>query len=62
MQGVFPVEGAVLVQFELFLHISPVLLGGVVLPLAFGTLKRDKLHRCLFSRHNKTPSRLKPEK
>jgi hypothetical protein len=61
MQGMFPIKGAILIQLQLFLHISPVFLGGIIFPLTFSTLKRDKLHRRLFSRHNKTPYPAKPE-
>jgi hypothetical protein len=32
------IMGAVLVELQLFLHIPPVFLGGIVLPLTLGTL------------------------
>jgi hypothetical protein len=52
MQGMFSVKRAVLFQFQLALGISPVLFGSIVFPLAFGTLKRDKFNRGLFTGHN----------
>jgi hypothetical protein len=55
MQGVLPVKWAVLVQFQFFLGVSPVFLGGVVLPLAFGTLQGDEFNRRLFACHISTP-------
>jgi hypothetical protein len=48
-----PVKGAILFQFQLFLGISPILFGCIVLPFTFRTLQGDKLHRRLFTRHNK---------
>jgi hypothetical protein len=51
----FAVERAVFFQFQLFLGIPPVFLGGVVLSFALGTLQGDKLNRRLFACHISTP-------
>jgi hypothetical protein len=47
----FPVKGAILIEFKFFLGIPPVLFGGVVFPLAFTALQGYQLHRRLFTRH-----------
>jgi hypothetical protein len=51
VQGVFPVEGTILVEFKFFLGISPVLFGGIVFPLTFTALQGYQFHRGLFTRH-----------
>jgi hypothetical protein len=51
MQSMLPVKGTILVEFQLFLGISPVFFGRVVPPLTFTALKRNELNRCLFARH-----------
>jgi hypothetical protein len=47
----FPVEGAILVEFKFFLGIPPVFFGGVIFPLTFTALQGHQFHRCLFARH-----------
>jgi hypothetical protein len=52
VQRVLSVERAVFVQFQLFLGIPPVFLGGVVSSFALGTLHGDDFNRRLLACHN----------
>jgi hypothetical protein len=51
MQGMLPVKRTILLKLKLFLGITPVLLGGIVLPFTLGTLERHQLHGGLFTGH-----------
>jgi hypothetical protein len=51
MDSMLPVKGAILAQFQLFLGIAPVFLGGIVLPLTFRALKRHQLNNLLLTSH-----------
>jgi hypothetical protein len=55
MQGMLPVEPAILVQFKLFLHIPAILLRGIIFSLAFGALKSNQLYRRFFCSHDLSP-------
>jgi hypothetical protein len=44
----FSVKGTVFIKLQFLLDIPPIFLGGVILPLAFGTLQGDKFNRRLF--------------
>jgi hypothetical protein len=54
VHGVFAVKRAILFKFQFFLHIPPVLAGGIVPPLALTALERDKFHNLFFARHSST--------
>jgi hypothetical protein len=48
MNRMFPVKGAILLEFQFFLGIPPVFFGGVILPLTFSALQSYQFHRCFF--------------
>jgi hypothetical protein len=48
----FPVKGTVLPQFQLFLGVSPVLMGGIVAAFTFAALKRHQFHHRFLACHN----------
>lgn len=52
MHGVLAVKRTILAQLKLCLGILAVLLGSIVLPLAFRTLHSDDFNRCLLG-HNR---------
>jgi hypothetical protein len=51
MQGMLPVKGAILLEFQFFLGIAPVFLGGIIPPLTFGALQGHQLHSGFFTGH-----------
>jgi hypothetical protein len=54
----FPVKGAIFAEFQFFLDIAPVFLGGIISPFTFAALQRYQVHRCLFACHtNLLPSK-----
>jgi hypothetical protein len=46
-----PVKGTIFVQFQLFLTIPPVFLGGIISPFTLAALERHQLHSLFFTRH-----------
>jgi hypothetical protein len=62
MERMFSVKRTILRKFKFFLRIPAVFFGGIVFPLTFTTLKRDKFHRRLFTCHKPSPSGLKSGK
>jgi hypothetical protein len=53
MERMFPVKGAIFVEFQLFLGIAPVFAGSIIPPLALTTLQSHQFHRSLLARHIK---------
>jgi hypothetical protein len=49
-----PVKGAIFAEFQLFLSIPPVFLGGIIAPFALSTLQGYQFHRSLFACHVST--------
>jgi hypothetical protein len=56
VKGMLPIKGTVLIQFQLFLGVPPILGGGVIPPLTFAALKRHQFHDLFLARHTPTPS------
>jgi hypothetical protein len=50
----FPVKGAVFLEFQLFLGIPPVFFGGIITPFALSALQGYQFHRGLFACHVST--------
>jgi hypothetical protein len=47
----FPVKGAIFVEFQFFLGIAPVFTGGVIPPFTLTALQSYQFHRRIFARH-----------
>ena len=51
VKRMLPVKGTVLLEFQLFLGVPPVLAGGIIAPLALAALERHQFYRLFFARH-----------
>jgi len=47
----FPVKRTIFVQFQFFLRIPPVFLGGIIPPFTFAALQRNQFHHLLLASH-----------